>query len=225
MELFHQISSSVFQGVSPKIDFIETYGLNPLLQNDHMSNFFSLLDPETHNLIAKAQLINIESLTLGLSFFDFLLYNIKSILIGDPWDKNIPTNGAISLDTCNEFYRIFGVLCVAMVHTVPPKDYTIEQIFGDSLLWCGQTMIALLGENNLNESLDFINHALRIADDEEMNQTYEVGTINSSTLKSMKNKMGDSARIKILPKFKSIRNRRKFVDSILAHFKNVILKI
>ncbi|OQV18248.1 Cytoplasmic FMR1-interacting protein [Hypsibius exemplaris] len=136
-----------------------------------VSNIDKLGSPRQAALVREGDLLTKERLCCGLSIFETVLSKIKGMLEDPQWYGETPTNGIINIDECTEFHRLWSAIQFVFCIPVGDNEFTIEQLFGEGLNWAGCTIIALLGQQNRFEALDFCYHILRVQRVDEQEKT------------------------------------------------------
>ncbi|KAK2551269.1 Cytoplasmic FMR1-interacting protein 2 [Acropora cervicornis] len=152
MDLLH---AAPFQGIIPRPymkdgDKLENKMKVLETQNGSLQVLKTINKLGTKEQIVNAQegdLLTKERLCCGLSIFEAVLKRIKSFLTHDIWQEVPPANGVMNVDECREFHRLWSA---------------IQQCFGEGLNWAGCTLIALLGQENRFEALDFCYHIVKV---------------------------------------------------------------
>lgn len=90
------------------------------------------------------------------------MIRIKGFLEDAVWHGKAPTNGAINIDECTEFPRLWSTLHVVYCIPVGENEFTAEQFLGEGLNWASCVMIVLFSQQRRFECLDFSYHIFRV---------------------------------------------------------------
>lgn len=167
MDLLH---AAPFQGIIPRPymkdgDKLENKMKVLETQNSSLQVLKTINKLGTKEQIVNAQegdLLTKERLCCGLSIFEAVLKRIRSFLTHDIWQEVPPANGVMNVDECREFHRLWSAIQFNYCQPLRQNELTVEQCFGEGLNWAGCTLIALLGQENRFEALDFCYHIVKV---------------------------------------------------------------
>ncbi|CAH3019681.1 unnamed protein product [Porites evermanni] len=167
MDLLH---AAPFQGIIPRPYLKEGEKLDGKMKKletqynslQVMSIITKLGTKEQINNGQEGDLLTKERLCCGLSIFEVVLKRIKSFLVHEIWKETPPANGVMNVDECREFHRLWSAIQFNYCQPLRQNELTVEQCFGEGLNWAGCTLIALLGQENRFEALDFCYHIVKV---------------------------------------------------------------
>lgn len=119
-------------------------------------------------LAHEGELLTRERLCCGLSIFEYVLREIRDCLDKSQLNSSNSYRFYQSTHTLNndentlEFYRLWSAM---QFNYCMPKNGTgnsVEEMFGDGLLWSGCTLLALLNQQHKFEAFDYSYHLVRV---------------------------------------------------------------
>ncbi|CAK9290425.1 unnamed protein product, partial [Gordionus sp. m RMFG-2023] len=174
-ETIDLLQASIFQNVIPrpycpegekieqKLKLLESK-CNALNIAINVENFGSA--KQTH-IAKESDLLTKERLCCGLSLFQTMLLKICRFFQDaktddgiNVWTGSEPLN--TRFDTCTEFHRLWSALQFVYCLPLGENEFTIEQLYGESINLAGCAFIYLLNQQNRFETLDFSYHLLKV---------------------------------------------------------------
>ncbi|KAJ8297562.1 hypothetical protein KUTeg_024093 [Tegillarca granosa] len=144
-------------------------------------------NPQQADIAGEGDLLTRERLCCGLSMFEIVLTRIKTFLDDTIWTGQPPANGVMNIDECTEFHRLWSAIQFVFCVPVGENEFTIEELYGEGLIWAGYTLIrivfpdivilelygeglnwagcaliVLLSQQRRFEALDFCYHILKV---------------------------------------------------------------
>ncbi|XP_066016984.1 cytoplasmic FMR1-interacting protein 2 [Pocillopora verrucosa] len=169
-EIIDLLHAAPFQGIIPRPYLKDGEKLQAKMEKlEKQYNSLQVLSTIT-KLGTKEQIVNAkegdvltkERLCCGLSIFEVVLKRIKKFLVHEIWQEIPPSNGVMNIDECREFHRLWSAIQFNYCQPLRQNELTVEQCFGEGLNWAGCTFIALLGQENRFEALDFCYHIVKV---------------------------------------------------------------
>lgn len=169
-EIIDLLHAAPFQGIIPRPYLKDGEKLQTKMEKlEKQYNSMQILSTIT-KLGTKEQIANAregdvltkERLCCGLSIFEVVLKRIKKFLVHEIWQEMPPSNGVMNIDECREFHRLWSAIQFNYCQPLRQNELTVEQCFGEGLNWAGCTLIALLGQENRFEALDFCYHIVKV---------------------------------------------------------------